>query len=628
MNLELSRTPAPMLPSTGVRRRLRRVRPAYFLVAGWLLAACTAAPPARPPAESTPPEAGRSDAAAAQDQAEAQSQVAGQAEQKDQAGEQSAAGEIQEDPGQPDRADGEATGEEEATVAAAQQELVPPDGRWLKDEEGKEYFLKEIPRREGFYKLLPDNRVIAPPGAVYHLAEVREDVLLVKIFRPRAREETEPKGPSAEELAAIRASYEPELPEADRLRVVPFDQGLPRSGQWREGFDVVDIDGDGHLDIVHGPPRKGTGTPMIFLGDGRGSWRRWQTRFSGKTLDYGDVAVADFNGDGHEDVAFAVHLRGVAVMVGDGEGSFRPWGEGLEYWDGAGGAPPDFSTRTVAAVDWNGDGRPDLLTVGEGPRLARQGSRRKPEFSRGAQGPVLFLNQGDGTWVRYDQGTGRDQVFGDDVAMGDFDGDGRLDFATASSALGNRAILYFGRADGGWEHRQLELARPGIVHSVEAADFDGDGRPELVVGYASIERLPEPVWFTGVDLFRLESDGSWRRRPLASLAETKEGVTALASGDLDGDGHRDLAALTGDGHTWLFLGTEGGGLVREQSPELAPLDWGCRGSAAAFADVDGDGRDELVLAFAGETGSEIIFPGRQPRCPSSGSLQVWKAGAP
>ena len=64
------------------------------------------------------------------------------------------------------------------------------------------------------------------------------------------------------------------------MRFAPFGEGLPTSGQWREGFRIADMNEDGHPDIVHGPRRKEAGPPVIFLGDGKGSWTRWaEARF-------------------------------------------------------------------------------------------------------------------------------------------------------------------------------------------------------------------------------------------------------------------------------------------------------------------------------------------------------------
>src|SRR4029453_9919415 len=108
---------------------------------------------------------------------------------------------------------------------------------------------------------------------------------------------------------------------SNRWRLEEFGRGLPQRGQWREGFAVVDFDGDGNLDIVHGPPRKGSPVPVVFLGDGHGNWRQQALKSSRPGgYDYGDVAVADFNRDGRLDVVLGIHLRGLVVLVAGGAG--------------------------------------------------------------------------------------------------------------------------------------------------------------------------------------------------------------------------------------------------------------------------------------------------------------------
>ena len=91
------------------------------------------------------------------------------------------------------------------------------------------------------------------------------------------------------------------------------------------------MNGDRVPDIVHGPPRKGRGWPVIFIGDGKGGFTRWAASFPRLPFDYGVVAVADFDRDGRaDDIAIGSHLRGIAVLTGDGKGEFKQWGRGLE----------------------------------------------------------------------------------------------------------------------------------------------------------------------------------------------------------------------------------------------------------------------------------------------------------
>src|SRR5256885_7736606 len=103
-----------------------------------------------------------------------------------------------------------------------------------------------------------------------------------------------------EGVKKIGARYQVDTPGGRRVKFVPFSAGLPTAGQWRNGFDIADMNEDGHPDIVHSPARKSPGAPVIFLGDGKGNWRRWsEARFAPLPYDYGDAAVGDFNGDGH-----------------------------------------------------------------------------------------------------------------------------------------------------------------------------------------------------------------------------------------------------------------------------------------------------------------------------------------
>ena len=505
--------------------------------------------------------------------------------------------------------------------------LAPPDGKWLTDEYGRKYFVHKIAKVPQAWTWIEEGKKVQlVRGLQFDVVSYDDKSFDVKIYgtdpKMAADIASSVKRTTPEELEKVAATYKADLPSSDRLLLTPFSQGLPQRGQWRQGFVVADINGDGHPDIVHGPPRKGGSTPALFLGDGKGHWRRWaEATFPSIPFDYGDVAVADFNGDGKADLAIASHLRGITVLVGDGKGGFTPWSQGIDF-EGGDQDRPVFTSRAIAPVDWNGDGRIDLLVWGEGPRLAtaRVEGGGGADFSRGSRGALLYVNQGDGTWKKQNAAV-QDQSYGDALVVTDFDKDGKPDFTAASALTGNRTLVYLHQPDGSWKGVPSEALRPqATFRGVTAGDFNRDGRMDLAVGYASNEL---GVGRTGVDVLLARADGSWDRRTLG-VQDGRDGIWALGAGDLDGDGALDLVGITGAGDSWVFLGDGKGAFTREQSPELSPPDNGCTGYHLVLTDLDGDGTAELVAGYAGE-GSTSPIGGGLGRCPTGGSLRAWKA---
>lgn len=384
---------------------------------------------------------------------------------------------------------------------------------------------------------------------------------------------------------------------------VPFDDGLPRQGQWRDGFALADLDGDGALELVHGPARKGRPRPVVFKGDGQGHWRAWEAAFPALPYDYGDAAVADLDGDGRPDLALAVHLRGVVGLLQVSPGRFeaRTLGLGPLKDD----AP--FSSRALAAVDWDGDGREDLLALSDGPRLG--GGARPASLG------LRLLSRRSGSWTASSLGGARPGLFGDALAVGDVDGDGHPDALSASNTLGLRTVLLRGDGQGGAPVALPFLPPRSVVKAVGLGDLDGDGRPELIL---TTSRPVRGVW-EGKLWVASGKDLSVR----ASLALGAEQGTALAVGDFDADGRADVALGEGDGTVRLWGGDGEGGLEALATIPAPAFRQGCRAYHLEAAEADGRAGAELFAGFAGEaSGTEA---GRV--CPSGGALAAWRFAA-
>ena len=500
---------------------------------------------------------------------------------------------------------------------------APSEPAWQSDAAGRRFVVRPLEKR--LARRVDESHARTTWGVTLDLAGEDDGHWYYRVYETVPAAPPSPAARSSDGGAGDRAGAKdddaPALRESDALRFEPAGEGLPQRGQWRDGFDLADLNGDGRLDLVHGPARKGAPAPQLFLGDGRGGFAPWrEARVPALPYDYGDAGAGDLDGDGAVDLVLASHMRGLVALLGDGRGGFARAGAGLELAE-TGAA--SFSSRAIRVADVDGDGRLDVLALGEGPRLGAPGASGGAApgaraVLAGAQGLVLYRGRGDGGFERREPAPGAPPVFGRSLALGDFDGDGRLDAATASSQLGRRDVVQLARAGGALEAVAVEAIRwPAYVLAVAAADFDRDGRADLALGYAA---LVDDAWRSGVDVLFPQPDGSWRRLALAAAAD-RVGPQALAAGDLDGDGAADLVALGGHGALAVFRGDGRGAFSRERRPP-PPFPGGCRGAHVAIGDLDGDGRGDVVASFAQER-----VTGEPDACPSEGGLAAWRSVA-
>lgn len=399
-----------------------------------------------------------------------------------------------------------------------------------------------------------------------------------------------------------------QLATSSRFSVEPLETGLPKRGQWRDGFDVADMNGDGVLDVLHGPARKGNFLPVIFLGDGKGQFAPWkEAHFPPLPYDYGDAKAGDVNGDGKLDIAVASHLRGLAILVHEANGSYAPWGEGLVLARQGTTDEPPFASRSIALVDWNLDRRLDLVAIDEGPARLALAAGIAP-----ASGFALFLNRG-GFFQRM-EGDLPAQFFGRSLAIGDVNGDRRPDALAGTEVAGFRRVLFIGTRES-WKSHPLDPLPPNAAVTATALhDFDRDRRDELL--YAA--RFPSRDGFcTTLDVADLHRDDTMTATLLWS-ENSRNTIVAMQAIDLDGNLQDDLVALRDDG-TLLFFAANANGFTRDITIETPQWLRGCEGYDLHAADIDGDGKIELIASYAGEGAGS---------CASGGGFAAWRVNSP
>ncbi len=537
--------------------------------------------------------------------------------------------------------DSRSVGDEQTSEAEAPVDkrtlIQPPDGNWLVDENGMEYYVYEYPKgREGVeWRWIGENRIRVRHGIPFDVIRHDDETFWVKMYKPLPRP-TKPRTQAEMDAAAgrpprltpeqVRETVCPATPlPSKRLTFAPYDRGLPKTGQWRNGFELADMNGDGHLDIVHGAVRKGRRKPTVFLGDGQGTWREWPIRTSRVRLDYGDVAVADYNGDGHLDIAFAMHIVGAMVLMGDGAGNFTAAPEGLDQPDWANPDSPlgkraAWSGRTASAADVNGDGRMDFVVLGEGLQGLSPTSLVEGDPITAA-GITAYMNQGDEQGITKWKAE-RLTPFGggDSMQVVDIDGDGDSDILQSMNVMRGRDLVVLQTEPGQFAATELPSLPPllGAAYAIAAADLDGDDVLEIVTGF----NTPEARGNFPLNSLAIHdrADGVWNAQVL-DCWETFGLPGSLTTGDLNGDGHLDVAASTKDSQLLFYLGDGAGGYTKVEH-DLVQQQQNCAAFDLTLEDLNGDGRDEVLVGFAGED-SIVSGVGVIRGCERQGSFRVW-----
>ena len=242
------------------------------------------------------------------------------------------------------------------------------------------------------------------------------------------------------------------------------------------------------------------------------------------------------------------------------------------------------ASRPAAALgDLDGDGDIDLVTAG----LDGSGS------ASGSVPTEVWLNDGSGTFTKAQSITGYDVRA---LALGDLDGDGDLDLVlgverdAAGTSSANR--IYLNDGSGAFADSGLALGS-AETFGVAVGDLDGDGKLDLFFGNYGDSNPPDEVWFNA-------SSGGSLQFTASTQAFPNRSTSAVAIGDLDGDGDLDLVLgfgrnsypSTGPDTVWL---NDGNGWFTDTGQSLG----NGRTIQLALGDLDGDGDLDLVQLHDG-----------------------------
>jgi hypothetical protein len=199
------------------------------------------------------------------------------------------------------------------------------------------------------------------------------------------------------------------------------------------------------------------------------------------------------------------------------------------------------------------------------------------------------------------------------VAAADFNGDGFIDLAVSNSNSGGTTLtILLGKGDGTFMATATSPTVGLFPDSVVAADFNGDGIPDLAL--TSVDQ-------NLVTVLLGNGDGTFTAAPDLNTGTTPQCVT---TGDFKGDGILDLAVVGGNS-ALIFLGNGDGSFNQTtSSPQL-----GGSPVKMAFGDFNNDGIADLAVTNSLQNGSVLIFLGKgdgtftaAPTNPAAGTSDV------
>ncbi|MBQ1028385.1 FG-GAP-like repeat-containing protein, partial [Micromonospora sp. C95] len=244
----------------------------------------------------------------------------------------------------------------------------------------------------------------------------------------------------------------------------------------------------------------------------------------------------------------------------------------------------------VASGDVDGDGRDDIV-------MAYQNSD-------GTWGLHTFLNGNDWDGIWYTGGSMNLDRVGGRLVLSDVNGDGRSEPALVYDMGDGTMRIYRWTSDGNSFNRANDynsgsFSLDNVGDRVASGDVDGDGRDDIVMAYQN----SDGTWGLHTFLNGNDWDGIWYTG--GSMNLDRVGGRLVLS-DVNGDGRSEPALVydMGDGTMRIYRWTsDGNSFNRANDYNSGSFSLDNVGDRVASGDVDGDGRDDIVMAYQNSDGT-------------------------
>ena len=340
---------------------------------------------------------------------------------------------------------------------------------------------------------------------------------------------------------------------------------------------IADVNHDGNNDLLIA--NSGSSNLSVYLGDGKGGFAPAKGSPFPAGPSPNDLALGDFNGDGHLDVAVANHgVKLVTVLLGDGRGSFS-FAPGSPF-----SVPSNPHPHGIAAADFNGDGKLDVAVD-----------------SWGEDKVLVLFGKGDGGFempgVKFAVGPAPYER----LRSAELNGDGHPDLDTSNWKGASVSVLLgdgkgrFALAGG------TNIPVPASPFGIAIGDFNGDHRPDIAIVHYSGQAADRSR--NGLSVLYGRGDGTFTLTTGSPFAVGHYPPTVVA-GDLDGDGIDDIVIPNHmDNTITIYLGGKEG--IRPANG--SPVAVGHGPQCVAIGDLNGDGKADLLVSDEKDDDVLILF---------------------